>query len=317
MGVGPRRIANAYLEVDRWVRSAVGNELIEATQLDEEMDAITAEIAVLEQRRERLRASHAEVSARVAVAETQRGAMLYETLFDVLAEQSRAVELRAAEAREAEVRGDSALLARLVEDPQRAAKLQEFLDFEKSVAPGLAAFPEDYRKTVTDAHRAVKKELIAWFESIELPVTPARGKELAVDVLVAVDEPEDDVAVVMAVLPVSSDVQLKWHDRHDGLGTALAARAVEGMYRAAIGLGHPNAQVVMGGHRGLLVAEIVLDGDPGEFGPALAGAMQASLDRGVELQAARVRPLVKVVDVDHVLPHELFGVDDEEGADAG
>ncbi|TNE90254.1 MAG: hypothetical protein EP330_08800 [Deltaproteobacteria bacterium] len=318
MGAGPRRIDNAYLEVDRWVRAAVGNALQEFEQLTREEDEVRAQIAELERKLPELQRAQKAAKAEARRAEQDRARSLYESLFDVLGEQSRAIELRAIAVREAEVAGDSELLAELVDDPARAAALQEYLDYKKRVLPGLNAFPDSYRGAVHEHHLAVKAELVAYFEDREPWYPPVRGKDLDVDVLVAVDVPEEDLAVVMAVLPISAEVQLKWSDRHDGLATAFAARCVEGMYRAAIGLGQPEAQVVMGGHRGLLVAEIQLVGDPGELGPAVAGGMQAAIGRGLELQAARVHGQVKVVSVDDVLPPEVFPIDDdEEDGDAG
>lgn len=314
MESGPRRVEQAYAAVRRQVEAQSAQLQAEEAALVEREASIAAQIATLQ-------AEAAEVASGLARIRAESGATLegtapaiYDALFEVLRAQSEAIGERASLARAAEVAADKDLLAELVEDPARAELLQEYLQFIKQIAPGLAAFPEDYRRDLQNKHLEVKEGLYAYFEKRGPHYATVDAPALEVDVVVAVDELDDEEVVVTVVVPVSSEVQLTWADRQDSLSTCFAARCVEGTYRAAIGLGHPTAQVVFGGHRGLLVAELALGADPNDAGPAVAGAIQAALDRAPELVAAGLACSVRAVGIDELMPAELF---EEGGEDAG
>ncbi|MCO4748234.1 MAG: hypothetical protein KC912_25800 [Proteobacteria bacterium] len=312
MGVSPRRIQDAHELVELWHRAAVGRELHEAEGFEDQIAEAHAQRIEIDERIASLSAARDSAHARADALGAEVDGRTYEAMFDVLLEQARAVELRAVALREAEDGEDSDWLRQLGSGPL-APKLAEYVEFRQKVEPGLSAFPVTYRSVVRQHHEAVKQELTDWFEAQDLKPVKVDAKPLTLDVVLAVDVPEDELAVIMAVLPVASDVQARWAERHDGLGMLIAARAVEGLYKCAHAMGHREAQVLFGGHRGLIAVEIELEGDPVDLGPAFAGAVQAALDRAPELEAAKIRAQVGVLPVEQVLPPEAL----EGGADAG
>lgn len=308
----PRRIEDAYSQVERWRLAAVGQELQAAEAVEQAIAEHEASIAELREAVAALEAGRDAVYARADAVAGERDTRTYEAFFEILLEQSLDLEVRGLAMREAEDQDDSRWLRLLAASPL-AKQLAEYVEYRRKIEPGLSAFPDEYGSTVRQHHDEVKAELVAWFESQDLALPKLELRELTLDVVVGVDEPEDGVAVVMVVLPVPSAVQARWAERPAGIGLALAARAVEGLYKAAHHMGYRSAQVLFGGHRGLIAIELEVEGDPYELGSALAGAVQAALDRSPDLESARVRAQVSVVNIDHLLPADVFS----EVSDAG
>ena len=108
----------------------------------------------------------------------------------------------------------------------------------------------------------------------------------------------------MIVLPVLEEAYASWQELGDSLPLSVAARVVQAVYEAAVAASFARAQVQAGGHQGLLVFEIDLDGADPAFLPHVAGQLEAVLAGSPEIEGAHVRIVPHEVKIDYVLPPE-------------
>jgi len=308
----PRTIADALADVARRQGEEQARHAAELGEVDQEIASLRTAMANLQQQLEALAKFRDELAARVDTVTSGTTRRTYDAIFHALHEQSQALSGRAAKVAEA-ARDQRKALDASLEDPDIRRRLDEYGQFKHHVEPHLASFPATYRKALEAKHAELESELRAALAEHAAPPPPVVDEPvLVIDVVVAVDAPDEIAEVAMLLLPVVEHVQTGWSEREEDLQTWVAARAMQGIYRVCHDFGLPGAQAMYGGHQGLLAVEIELgSGD----GAAVKKALQATLEKvfaeAPELEGAKVRISARPVDVDHLFPPE-----DDLGADA-
>jgi len=127
---------------------------------------------------------------------------------------------------------------------------------------------------------------------------------LDAEVVFGVDAPDGDPELLIAILPVQDVVHAEWVQRDDDLQTWLAARVLQAVHTGLREAGLPAAQVVCGGHRGLLALEADLVGASRDVAAVVARHLGEVLGASPELDAAKLRVSPTEVPIDYLLPPE-------------
>jgi hypothetical protein len=310
----PRSIADALAEVARRQGEEQARHAAELGEVDQEIASLRTAMTNLQQQLDALARFRDELAGRIDSVAGGGHRLTYDAIFHALHEQSQALSGRAARVAEA-ARAQQKALADTLEDENIRKLMEEYGQFKEHMEPHLASFPATYRKALVSKHAEIEGELRAALADRADPPPPEVDEEpLAIDVVVAVDAPDDVAEVAMLLLPVVEHVHTAWSDREEDLQTWVAARAMQAIYRVCHTFGLEGAQAMYGGHQGLLAVEIELGaGD----GAAVRTALQQTLDEtfagSPELKGARLAIHARPVDVDHLFPPE----DIDAGSDAG
>ena len=303
MSTTPQRVDEALQDVGRWRGEQRAKLDAEVAEVEDAIDALRAQIAELESSITDKEGELEAVEARARTIDEAIPERTYHAIFSALSGQMEAVGLRAVAASEARAEAEAGFLD-AIEDETLQSLLAEYRQFKEQVEPTLDALPASYRSVVAQHNDGVKHQLREAFEEMELPRGAVDADDLGIDVVLAVDAPGEQAEVVMLVLPVSEQVQLGWAGRGEDLQTFLAARVVEGAYRACHELDQRAAQALFGGHQGLLAVEIEVSGDPEKVQEVFMERIAAATAAAPELTDAAVSVQVRVVNVDHLLPPE-------------
>ena len=299
----PRSIADALAEVARRQGELTTRQTGELGEVDQEIASLRTAMSNLQQQLEALAKFRDELAAKIDATAGGGARRTYEALFHALHEQSQALSGRAALVAEAS-RVQQQALAATFEDAHTRKLIEEYEQFKDHVQPHLASFPATYRKALETKHAEIEAELRARVaDAVAPPPAQVEAEPLSIDVVVAVDAPEDVAEVAMLVLPVVENVQTAWSEREEDLQTWVAARAMQAIYEVCHALGLEGAQAMYGGHQGLLAVEIELGAGTGE---AVRKSLQETLVKAFadapELQGARLAIHATPVDVDHLFP---------------
>ena len=118
---------------------------------------------------------------------------------------------------------------------------------------------------------------------------------LPLEVVFAVDAPEENPELLIVVTPIDASAYEDWADRDETLALRLAARVVQGIYEACHGAGFTSAEVMCGGHRGLLALEVDLTGAPKTIASDLETRLRGAVRSAAELHAGKIHRSLKVV----------------------
>lgn len=301
-------VADALNVVKAQQEAARAQHASRLAEIDGEIERLVQSISNLQSQLNAVQLSRDELAAEGEAIDSAAVGDAYHGIFAVLRGQASKLAERTVLWTEA-ARAVAARRAEALADPETSTLVAEYEQFVNGGEAALAAVPASYRKVIEAHHATVSAQLEERLAALqELPQVQA--DELGFDVVAAVDADQEG-GIAMIVTPVAAEVQTDWTSRDADLQTQVAARVVEGLYKALKAGGMGTSQAMFGGHQGLLALEVELPpGTAGHFGDALRGAIEASLASD-ELKGARVAARVSSVDVDLLLPPE-----DEEGDDA-
>jgi len=270
--------------------------------VDEQLGTLRASIEDLQQQVSALEAFRESLVGKEDTFEREELVRIQDGLFTALAEQHGALVERAAIVTSAESERIQ-MLEEVLAGSDLADKLNEYKQFNEQVQPSLAAMPESYRSVVMGHHDkvvATLRERVT--EIMSDPVEVGDLGDLALEVVFAVDSPEGEPDLLVVVAPVTDEAHSQWVDRAPDLQTTLAARLVQGVYQCLHETGLEGAQVMSGGHRGLLALECDLAGAPADIATTLTTHLDKVIHDATELYSAKVSVSVRLVDADHLLP---------------
>jgi len=276
-----------------------------------ELRLVTEEIELLNKAMENIQ-SQVEVlvshqAMLVASAGTQSGkgsGDVREAIFGVLHSQNKALVSRSERVHAAERDRDQAVYTSL-SSSTLAPQLEEYRQFKEEVEPRLEALPASYRGVVAEHHRHLCVKLEQHFSSALSGAVEVEAALLDLDVVIAIDAPDNEDCVLIVVMPVQEQVYSEWKERSNDLQIRFALRVVQSVYRAVKGTPMQASSAMFGGHEGMLVFELdVGHCEPKVFQERLGQEIQDTIDSAPEMRAARIRARTCFLDVEILLPSE-------------
>jgi hypothetical protein len=311
---GPERgrtVAAALAEVGRWRADEEARAKAEMVEVEQEIRNLQTAIQNLQSQLEALHRFSADLETKKkGLAESEMKRAHAEVLVAIQA-QSKALGMRDALVGQARSAADTALSERL-RSPELSGVVEEYRQFRSSIEPTIAALPDSYRKVILAHHETVTRRLRDIVEAATSQPVTVDAPDLHVEVVWGVDMVESAPELLVCVLPISEQVHAHWSDTVEGVQSWLAARVVQGVYEAANLTGFARVQALTGGHEGLLVVEVDLNGASAAFPEAFGKRLLELLPRAPELVGARVVATAVRVEMDVLLPPQ-----GEEDGDAG
>ncbi len=302
-----RSVAETLSATRSWHQEQAAKWSDELREIDAELERLAVAIRDLHDQVESAQRHREDIEGR----QVAFGSQVYESLFDVLTEQARALAGRSVEARDI-----TSTRSEGMDSPEVKRLLEEYRTFKSQVAPTLPGLPESYRSVIQAHHDAVVARLKEHY-ALDAGPEPVGAEVLELDVVYAVDAPDGPAEMLMLVLPVSDAVFSRWADRGDDLELYFASRVVQGVHTVLAELGMVTVFPAYGGHQDLLAVEIELDRtDRGELSDLVRQMVGEVLASAPELNAARVQARPFEVPVDLLFPPEVFE-DDEATAEEG
>ena len=310
-GTTARTVASALAEVAKWRADEEARAKAEKVEVEQEIRNLQTAIQNLQAQLEALNKFGSELDAKKKNLTDQELEKSHTEVLGAVQSQAKALGLRdqavgqAASAREAS-------LSERLRQPDLSALVDEYRQFKSTVEPTIVALPESYRKVILAHHETVAAKLRDVVASAGAGPVTVDGDEITVEVVWGVDAPDGNPELLVCILPVSEQVHTHWADQDEGAQTWLAARVVQSVYEAAAQTGFTRVQALTGGHEGLLVVEVDLNGADAKFVEAFGKRMVELLPKAPELLAVKVAASPVRVEMDVLLPPQ-----GEEDSDAG
>lgn len=296
-------VTEALAEIARWRADEEARRKAERVEVDQELENLRSALENLQGQIAALEKFRAELTARDDGLSAQEIAKGYDAVLRGLSAQSeRLVERSQALKRADEARTERALAELARSD--MASAFEEYRQFRTSVEPTLAALPESYRKAVVQHHELLAARLREHVAALFAEPTSLDADPCEVEVVYGIDAPDGDPELFIAILPVPDTVHTEWARRDDDLQTWFAARVLQAVHAALRAAGLPAAQVMCGGHRGLLALEADLVGASHDVAAHVGRALAEVLPASPELVAAHLRVRPTEVPIDYLLPPE-------------
>jgi hypothetical protein len=296
-------VAAVLAEVERWFRAEEARHESEILEVDQEIANLQTALANLQTQLGSLHEYRAELGRKVRSFGAEHAGRAHRSLYGALLRQQALLQEREQQVAVAAAEREAALPESLSTGPI-GALIQEYEQFKTSVEPTLGALPESYRAVVLKHHHSVTDRLRDHLARVLGEPLHVEGDEIAIEVAIAIDAPAGEPVGLVVLLPVDEEAYGQWAERGDGLGLWIACRVVQAVYEAAATAEFPRAQVVAGGHQGLLVIEIDLTGAEPSFVEQLEAQLILVLSTAPELEGAGVRVWPRRVHIDYVMPPE-------------
>jgi hypothetical protein len=301
-------ISDVVAEVTQWKADEETRQNAEVVEVDQEVENLRSALTNLQQQLEALAKFREELvqkQTQLASEETRRA---YDAIFAALSNKKGRVAQHAEKVSAAHAARAAAIEEAMSADDV-APLVEEFEQFKTAVEPTLDSLPESYRSVMLEHHKSLSEKVQAHRDAamaipLELEVEP-----MSVDVAFAVDSPDGKPELLIAVLPVSEEASAEEQAEGEGdLQSWISNRVVQAIYETIHKFGPSGAEVVSGGHQGLLAIEVDLLGGPHDFSEKLLVELRAVSAGASELQAASVSLVGCEVSADFILPPE----EDEE-----
>lgn len=296
-------VAEALTELARWRADEEARRKAERVEVDQELENLRAALENLQGQIVALEKFRSELAARdegLTTLEISRG---YEAVLRGLTDQSSRVVERAALLQRAEQERSDRVLTDIAQSDV-ASFFEEYRQFRTVVEPTLAALPESYRTAIVQHHEQLAARLREHVSGLFSEPTSLETEPLDIEVVYGIDAPDGDPELLIAILPVQDVVHTEWVHRDDDLQTTIAARTLQSVYTALREVGLEGAQVMCGGHRGLLALEADLVGASRDVASRLTHHLTTLSAASPELVAAGVRLVPTEVPIDYLLPPE-------------
>ncbi|HMV69813.1 MAG TPA: hypothetical protein PKA64_23435, partial [Myxococcota bacterium] len=276
-------IAAVLREVGAWRTDADAQHQMQLDEVDEEVTRLKTAIEDLQRQLTALADFRGDLVRKAERLEVEQARRAHEGIFERLNAQATDLDQRAKAAAATAPRRAQAIAERLATTDMGPA-LEEYRQFKANSAQ-LEMLPASYRTAILAHHKQQEEALVALAARIDPGPITIDEPEMELDAVFTVDTSEDQPELVSVVLPVSESIDGRWDEQGDDLQLMVAARVVEGLYRAAAQLGLPKAHAMYGGHRGLLAVELELGaaGTHGDAARKVGEALRAVLDHAPEL----------------------------------
>lgn len=303
-----RSVADALQDASRWRADEQSRKKAQIIEVEQQLAELRVSLAKLQEKLTSLEEFRESLGGTEGALEKGEAQRAHEGIFAALDEQRAVIEERSAELLKAEERRLE-ILQQVLAESDLADKLVEYRQFKETVEPALANMPESYRSVVMSHHEQVATALRERVTSMLADPVHAEGGKLALEVVFAIDAPEEAPELLIVVMPVAATAHEDWASRPEDLQTRMAARTVQAIFNACHDSGLPNVQITAGGHRGLLAVEVDVVGAKKALGDELEKHLHKSFRDALELVAAKVTISPRRVHADHLLGL----VEEEEG----
>lgn len=255
----------------------------EHTQLREDLDELQRQLDNVSRMRDEAASTLSGLSA-----EYERRA--YAAVLDGLKQDAETIEARSAAYQEA-VEARDARVAAMLQEPDTAARVKAFEDFEKQREQVLGALPESYHDVVLQKHEDLRAELAPLFGALSAPVPPVTEDTTGVTLVASMDSVDGVPEALAVILPVGYQLHTGWDKRTEDLATKLAYRVVAAVSAALQQIGVPDAPVVYApyeyGQEQLAIQVWLKDSDvEAPLEPALEAEIAKASATAAELKAA-------------------------------
>lgn len=297
-------------EVASWRSEADSKHQHQLDEVDEEVARLKNAIEDLQRQLTALGDLRHQLESKGAQLDAQEARKAHEGVFARLAQQAVSLAERVEPWRQAQQRRQDAL-AEALADSELGPVVAEFRRVEAD-PEALSTLPTTYRDAALAHHEATRAKLRAFADEADPGPQEIDAGTLSLDLVFTVDHAEAEPELVSFVLPVDEAVYGRWSDHPDDLRILVAARVVQGLYRASHALGTPGAHAMHGGHRGLLAVEVELDGadDDADVVAMIREHVDQTLQAAPELRAAGLTLRLHHVPVDYLLPPAPVEVND-------
>lgn len=314
-GSSVRSVADALEDAARWRAEEEARQKSELVDKDQQLAEVRLQISKLQDQL----AAHQDQLASLEEAregltnkqdalDSEQISRTHDGLFAALEEQREALKERSEDLVQAEA-GRWDMVEPILAESDLAGKLEEYRQFKTAVEPSLQAMPESYRSVVMGHHEQVVAVLRERVSEMMADPVHAEGGTLPLELVYAVDAPDGSPELLVVVTPVTHEAYEGWAGQDESLALRVAARAVQAVYEACHSVGFSSAEVMCGGHRGLLALEVDLEGAPVGIEAALESKL-AGVGKTAELHAGKVTVAARLVEADYLLPPD--GADEED-----
>ena len=303
-----RSVADALEDAERWRSDREARLKSESMDAEQQLADVKLRLSKLQDQLESLEALQTDLTTQQEKLDDEQVKRVQQGVFGALEEQRDALAERATQLTSAE---DERLtmLEPVLAESDLADKLEEYRQFKSAVEPTLESMPESYRGVVLGHHEGVVNVLRERVAEMLADPVHTDGATLPLEVVYALDAPEGNLELLVVVTPVAEEAFSDWYDRIESLEMRISSRLVQAIYEACHGAGFTEAEVMCGGHRGLLALEVDLTGAPKGLEAALEKRFETVARGARELDAGKVEIAVRRVDADHLLA-ELEDEDD-------
>jgi len=301
-------LADVLKEVTQWKADEETRQNAELVEVDQEVENLRSAMTNLQQQLEALAKFREELVQKQSELGGEETRRAYGAIFEALSNKKGLVVQHTEKVSAAHAARAAAIEEAMSADDV-APLVEEFNQFKTAVEPTLDSLPESYRSVMLEHHKSLSEKVQAHRDAamaipLDLDVEP-----LTVDVVFAVDAQDGKPELLIAVLPVPEDASADEQAEGEGdLQARISTRVVQAIYETIQKFGPSGAEVVSGGHQGLLAIEVDLLGGPHDFAEKLLVELRAVGAGASELQEASVSLVGCEVPADFILPPE----EDEE-----
>ena len=281
-------IDGALAAVRRWRLEEEKRIQRQAREVDAEVQRLKQTIAQAQARARALATERNGLLARIETLDDEAVERSNAAVLQALREQADALAARADAAQATELQALLAAEAKL-EAGGHSALLVEYKQYKEQVEPTLAAMPESYRSLIASHGQAQAQRLRAQLARVLDAPEPLEAEPLELELL-------------MLVLPVRDTVYLHWASRPEDLQTHVALRVVQALYASTQAMSLHGAQVLGGGHEGLVALEVELVGAPDDALERMLAQLETVVADSAELRSAGLTLQPRQVALDLLLP---------------
>jgi len=296
-------LAEALGEVAKWKADEETRQNAELVEVDQEVQSLESAVANLNQQLEALAKFREELLAKSELLGSEEVQRSYAAIFTTLSSQTQAVLQRTAQVNIANGERAAAVEAAL-SSGEVAPLLEEYSQFKTAVEPTLSALPESYRTVMLKHHHDLTEQLKSHVNEAMSSPADLDVDDLTIEIVFAIDAPEDKPELLIVVIPVSEESAAEWASRDEDLQTLVSARVVQALYATIKESGPAGAEAVSGGHQGMLAVEVDILGAADDFGDKFIAAIEEVDKASPELNAAGISIEGRQVSVDFLLPPE-------------
>ena len=294
-------IDGALAAVRRWRLEEEKRIQRQAREVDAEVQRLKQTIAQAQARARALATERNGLLARIETLDDEAVERSNAAVLQALREQADALAARADAAQATELQALLAAEAKL-EAGGHSALLVEYKQYKEQVEPTLAAMPESYRSLIASHGQAQAQRLRAQLARVLEAPEPLGAEPLELELLYAIDAPDGELELLMLVLPVRDTVYLHWASRPEDLQTHVALRVVQALYASTQAMSLHGAQVLGGGHEGLVALEVELVGAPDDALERMLAQLETVVADSAELRSAGLTLQPRQVALDLLLP---------------
>lgn len=259
-------------------------------------------LAVLERRREELRAASGQLDAEEVLRSHQ--AVLRSLAVDQALLHQRGAELEVLRGR-SRARADA-----LLQNPEIQSALREYEGFAE-VEASLGALPPSYRRAILAHNDQIRRQLEPLFAELTGSAARLDLPPATVSLIASVEPAQGPPEALVLITPLSADLSSGWEQRPMDLPAALAYRLLAALCGLAARLGAPDAPIRYHPFEGHLAFQLWFGRRPlrGDVREVCVAMLERARSQSAELGQAGLDWLVVW------LPASVLEVDEDDDED--